>query len=252
MVYPYLGFDELHDLESFSGAPRCHPYLCDSAVVDKVKEIIAQSNDPVFLLVLTAQNHAFFSEGRFPETRVKVSGADEKTNRILEAYAHGLSGGAEALAELLAWLKQHEETSLLFAFGDHLPLLGERLSGYLNGGFLREFPSEKDRAKQLLLHTTPYFIWSSQCAHAAPVPELLNASYVPSFLLEIVGVKHPLFSGLLGPLRKEFPGFMRKVVVTANGSLLPISAVKESALVKDYQLLQYDLLFGEQYSDAMF
>lgn len=56
-VYPHLGFDEFIDDRSFVGAERFGPYISDRAVAEKAKSLIASADGPIFVFLITMENH---------------------------------------------------------------------------------------------------------------------------------------------------------------------------------------------------
>lgn len=56
-VFPHLGFDEFIDIQEFSGAERFGPYVSDAAVTSKVRQVLAEADQPLFIFVITMENH---------------------------------------------------------------------------------------------------------------------------------------------------------------------------------------------------
>ena len=56
-VYPVLGFDEFIDIRAFDKVHRSGPYVGDMSVAEKVKILLERSKEPLFLFVITMENH---------------------------------------------------------------------------------------------------------------------------------------------------------------------------------------------------
>jgi hypothetical protein len=82
----------------------------------------------------------------------------------------------------------------------------------------------------------------------------LSPAYFGPTVFDMAGLKKPPFYSLLDMLKEQIPGL--KVTVQIDGKQKFITnnlTSKQKQLLKDYELLEYDLLVGKQYSkDLLF
>ena len=75
------------------------------------------------------QNHFPFTEGRFGENLIEISGLDnEESKGELETYTEGLRRSDEALQYLIEQLDNLDRPTLLVFLGINLPSLGKNKS----------------------------------------------------------------------------------------------------------------------------
>lgn len=148
-VYPHLGFDEFIDIRSFAGAERFGPYISDLAVADRVKSLMAQATQPIFVFVITMENHGPLhlekpTAADYPSlyTSNPPAGCDDLT-----VYLRHLKNADRMMGELRTCLEQHPRPARLCWYGDHVPIMAEvyRQLGDPDG-------------------QTEYFIWSNRPA----------------------------------------------------------------------------------------
>lgn len=124
-VYPCLGFDEFLDVRSFDATKRFGPYISDLAVADKVAAILRESKGPVFVFVITMENH-----GPLHLERVVPSDIDELYSispppgcEDLTIYLRHLRNADNMIAELRGTLEQCNQPASLCWYGDHVPIM---------------------------------------------------------------------------------------------------------------------------------
>lgn len=124
-VYPHLGFDEFIDIRGFVGAERCGPYISDAAVADCVAEVLAQAGQPVFIFVITMENHGpLHLEKAQPGdvadlyTEAPPAGCDDLT-----IYLRHLRNADRMAGKLYRMLLAHPRPARLGWYGDHVPIM---------------------------------------------------------------------------------------------------------------------------------
>jgi len=124
-VFPRLGFDEFLDIASFDNAAQFKPYVGDMAVADKVASILDQAGGPVFIFVITMENHGPLhlerpepgETGRF-YCEAPPPGCDDLT-----IYLRHLVNADRMVASLRQKLAQCERPAGLCWYGDHVPIM---------------------------------------------------------------------------------------------------------------------------------
>lgn len=124
-VYPRLGFDEFLDIRTFEGAQRFGPYIGDAAVADKVAALLREATGPVFLFVITMENHGPLHLERVAPADVEALysvpppvGCDDLT-----IYLRHLRNADQMIAKLRQALGRCERPASLCWFGDHVPIM---------------------------------------------------------------------------------------------------------------------------------
>lgn len=148
-VYPHLGFDEFIDIAAFAGAERAGPYIADLAVATKVKAMLVGASEPLFIFVITMENHGPLHLEK-PDsadyaacyTEYPPAGCDDLT-----VYLRHLGNADRMMGELRTCLERHPRPARLCWYGDHVPIMAEvyRQLGDPDG-------------------QTEYFIWSNRTA----------------------------------------------------------------------------------------
>ncbi len=124
-VYPRLGFDEFLDIRAFRNAQRFGPYISDAAVADQVATLLGKSASPLFIFVITMENH-----GPLHLERVEPSPVDEFYTRPppvgcddLTIYLRHLRNADRMIAALRRTLEECRQPASLCWFGDHVPIM---------------------------------------------------------------------------------------------------------------------------------
>ena len=238
-AYRVLGFDEaLFDRDmTHTGSVEQNRYISDRATFREVLDVLAASDVPQFMNVVTMQNH-YPSAGSYAHP-IPATGLDDPgAERNLEHYARGLRYSDLALRGFLRSLEASGEESVVLFYGDHLPPLW-------HGSGIGE------RRK----HETPFLVWST--LEAGP-PEHLpttSATYLLNHVLETADAPVPPYYALLGALERRLPAMMPGWTVNPANDTVPWDGLppRTRALLRDYRLVQYDLAVGQGYStEAMF
>ena len=125
VVFPALGFDEFIDIAAFSDADRSGPYVGDLAVAQKVRTILGSAVGPLFIFVITMENHGPLHQERVADgdqerlyATAPPAGYEEFT-----IYLRHLQHTDAMLWELHTALNANSRRGWLCAYGDHVPIL---------------------------------------------------------------------------------------------------------------------------------
>ncbi|PND29939.1 capsular biosynthesis protein [Achromobacter pulmonis] len=124
-VYPRLGFDEFLDVRAFDDTMRFGPYIGDAAVADKVAALLREATGPVFVFVITMENHGPLHLEHVAPADVEAlysvpppEGCDDLT-----IYLRHLRNADQMIAKLRQTLERCERPATLCWFGDHVPIM---------------------------------------------------------------------------------------------------------------------------------
>lgn len=154
-----------------------------------------------FTFLLTMQNHLPYNNLNSGESEFVYN--DDKLN----SYLQSLKLSDEALKELITFLENYDEKTILLFFGDHQPSI-ELDEKY---GFREECSGET--AKYLV----PFFIWANYDIEEEREIET-SAVYLQSILFE--NTKMPLnqYMKYMIELRKEIPIITKNYYIDKNGN----------------------------------
>jgi hypothetical protein len=124
-VYPRLGFDEFLDIRAFDDTMCFGPYIGDAAVADKVAALLREATCPVFVFVITMENHGPLHLERAASADVEAlysvpppDGCDDLT-----IYLRHLRNADRMIAKLRQTLDRCDRPASLCWFGDHVPIM---------------------------------------------------------------------------------------------------------------------------------
>ncbi|MHC4385665.1 MAG: LTA synthase family protein [Planctomycetota bacterium] len=243
-VIPNLGFDEFIALEDMKHTERRGGFVSDDSLVSETIEILEKEEEPVFLYLLTIQNHYPFEAGRYDSynNTVKVNSErlNEAENRLLESYANGVLDSDRAMRRLVEHIKTNSDRPALVLFlGDHLPSLSgskiyEKLGCELDDG-------------RLSRHEVDGVVWGSY-----PIePEKdthYQMCYLPMKVLQWAKQPMGVYFRFLEKLSQDYSILHTEGLYNSEGKKIAASDFFSSEAASDLRYLVYDLMFGEAYS----
>jgi len=124
-VFPRLGFDAFLDIAFFENAAQFKPYVGDEAVAAKVASILDQDSGPMFVFVITMENHGpLHLETPEPgEIQRFYSEPPPSGCNDLTIYLRHLDNADRMVASLRRTLAQCDRPAGLCWYGDHVPTM---------------------------------------------------------------------------------------------------------------------------------
>ncbi len=246
-VYPYFGFDKFIDVTEFNMvAEKKGPQISDDALVNKILNVLDSSDKPSFIFAVSMENHDPF-DNKFIENEFDVTVESDQLNasqkEIVRGYAQGIYDADQSLGKIIDALSKSEKPTLLYFFGDHAPRLGTLDEYYkVYDKLAVGNKSEADqKLGELKYYTTPIVTWSNY-KELRSFSKIISPSHISYEILKDSGVKYPNYFNILSKLETVYPIMHLKGMDLVDPN---------DELVKDYQLIQYDLLFGKQYLDSI-
>lgn len=249
-VYKVLGFDKFNAEDTMENVDIDGDYISDLAMSKEIIAELEEQKQPTFIHAVTMQNHFPFTEGRFGENLIEISGLEnEESKGELETYTEGLRRSDEALQYLIEQLDNLDRPTLLVFFGDHLPSLGTNKSFYKENGYIT---NEKTPSERLAMAQTPLLMYAN-----FDMPNdnlgLVSPIHFSNLIFDYAGLNKSLFYQFLSELYKEIPVLRDELKVDKNGEVVNDLTKKQKEMLEQYKMLQYDLLVGNQYSkDILF
>ena len=238
-VYRLFGFNKFISIE-FMHPNYDGPYIADSEVAKTIIEETKRTPERDFVFANTMQNHFHYSPGKFEKNtfKAKVDGVSDETIGMLETYAQGVSAADNMLKTLVDYYKNCGEPTIIAFWGDHLPYLGDNYKAFKETGYIS---GEDDPDFLNKMHRVPLLVWNNFLPDGR---EDLNMSpsFLGPYLLELAGLSGTYYTDFLHDLSKRIPVIPPKSEFARMG-------IDENDL-KEYEYLQYDIMFGEQHAYA--
>lgn len=255
-AYPNLGIDTFISLEDFQNPEKKRDVYWSGGLVtdaEMARQVIAQwesrdTSKPVFMHVVTMQNHTSYNEANYPEDElVKVldapQGISSKTLGALEDFATGVKEADEMLGTLTDYFSQVDEPSILVFWGDHYNPIGSGYEVYTATGYSSTADSEAPE-----LHQMPLLIWSNYWDGKVDLGTVAAYEISP-VMMELYNLDKPVMFQYLTNQLSVYRSRTRGVTIQPDGSATtePLTAEQETWF-NNHWLLQYDLMFGQQYA----
>jgi hypothetical protein len=242
---PHLGFDELVWLGGRNGPKDITGrWQSDDSIVDEVLELSRTGDRPFFIHAFTEATHWPYDQGYYLKSDLDfLTPLEPVVHDEVKTYVNAVRNVDRAVGRLITYFEKSDRKMLIVVLGDHLPPLSSpppTFRAAVDGG--QGQPEIEERS-----HRVPLLIWSNYGTKEPDVSCGLN--FLPTYLLHRMGIKPTGFLALNDSLRSQV-NVLSTYVQTADGVRHPRGTIEPAyaSLLRDYQLLQYDLLLGEQFS----
>ena len=231
-VYPNLGFQEYKSADDFKNNSKIDnsKYISDESAFNEVLTELKNSQKPEFIHLVTMQNHMPYEENAYSEHNFSVNarnGANPENAKTIQAYLEGISRSDKAMKNFLSEIEKLNEKTIVVFWGDHWPgIYGEMFEKELNKNDIRR---------------TPLFVYSN---FEKEKQDLGTSSLIYNQILALNAFNSKLspFQYLLSDLREKYPTLTKQF----------IKANEKSDILKDFEMIEYDILSGNKYSRGDF
>jgi phosphoglycerol transferase MdoB-like AlkP superfamily enzyme len=250
-VYSAFGFERFLSDEVMPPIGKRGPLAADTAFTEEIIREADGMSAPFFFFAVTLQGHGPYEANRYPDSTLKMD-APFASAPSLKTYATGVVDADKSLAALIDWARKRERHTIIAFFGDHLPPLGPV---YTETGFMPKFVADRTAPlpELAIQHRTPLVLWSNRSGRIEDVGAI-SPAFLPMHLLKTGGFSHPYYTGFLGQVHDRYHVVDRNMLVSADGTgTREWSRMKQvDPLVRDYRLLQYDVMFGKRFGEPTF
>lgn len=231
-VYETFGFDHFLDEKNMQHTDKLenNPYISDAAAYQEILDQLNKNKKPQFLHLVTMQTHMPY-ENKYTDVPYMVKGDNSLS---LQMYLQDIAYSSEALNDFLRELDDLSERTLVVFWGDHLP------------GIYSEDIQKKNSGH--LLHETEFLMYDNR--HELNREQVTTSPfYFAADLFQQGRLQMTGFQQLLVALQKEFPAF-EKGMYYQSGQWFKEARLnkKQEKLYQEYQMIQYDITTGKQYS----
>jgi phosphoglycerol transferase MdoB-like AlkP superfamily enzyme len=241
-VYPSMGFDEYLFADRMRNHAVLDPghFISDEAAFREVDQTIADTDEPVFVNLVTMQNHLPVDD-KYPDP-ISVIGKDYRSDELaLGQYARGLRHTDSSLRAWLTRLQATDEKTVVLYYGDHHP-------GLWSEKRIRTLGEDRFRR-------TPFFVWRNFGDQRHMHLPTTSPIHFMNRVLDAAQAPVPPYYALLRSLEQELPTVEGSTLIGPDGEPLAPAQLGARAqrLLRDYRLVQYDFSVGERYAlNAMF
>lgn len=237
-VYPILGFGTSEFADQMTHQERLEDsdYISDESAFQEVGDRIEDTEEPVFVNLVTMQNHMPMA-GSYSDP-IPVTGlADETSRANAEHYARGLRHSDEALQRFIESLDRSGEKAVVLFYGDHQPAFWPEEVRAANG--------------RRTMRETPFFVYANFGDQQGRRLPTTSAAHFAPHILEAAGAAVPPYYALLMQLEREIPA-MEQLMIGSDNRRITEEELSPRAreLLRDYRLVQYDLSVGQRWSQS--
>lgn len=239
-----MGFDEYYNYENFYSSIQKVWFVSDSTffgtITDRLEEV-NKMGEAYFNFSVTYQNHGPYSDETSCGTYIKNKGYSDSAYNTFSCYLQGIKNTNSALKDLVSFLDNYDEPTVLIFFGDHNPYLGEDNYTYKELGINFDFNSVDGF---LNYYSVPYVIHANGAAK-----EIFDKSFVgkastisPVFLMnelfDYLGYEGNSYAKYMGNLKAQTDVISNIYYKIDNKFVLKNDAHLED-LMQQYQCVNY-------------
>jgi len=239
-VYDYFGFDTFLDYykfnlkEDFKG-----PHISDEKFIDKVIDTLNNNTGkPKFVFGISIQNHdPYYDLYDSFDVKVESDKLDKVETNILTNFSQNIYDADRTFKKLIEAIEQTDTPTMVYFFGDHLPRLGHpkgNMHLYDKLGYFENIDAAESDAK---LYTTPIAIWSN-FKEVEEISTAISPAQLSYQILKDSNAEIPGYFYIFNELIEKYPVLQNRIGINVDTN---------DELIKDYRMIQYDILFGKQY-----
>lgn len=245
-IYPKLGIDEYYAEDSYPDAPRANEYISDDFLIEQVIKQYEEKEGPKFIMAVSMQNHYPYDTNSYKdESPVTVTSKRVNKGNLnkVQAYVHGLCDVDASIKKLIDYLETQDEPTVVLFFGDHFPLLTR---AFIELGYMPEVEAGLVGEELYEVRKIPYFIYNN-FGHSVQYEKNQNTTWnkLGSFLLSYIGIDKPIYYDFVDNLKLKV--MYNRLFIDKNDNIYTEPTFEYIKEIEDYKLLQYDLLYGNQY-----
>jgi|GEM_PF-374385 len=238
-VYQNLGFDRFIPMEFMTAPETKGPFIKDSEVAKRIIEETKKTDGQDFVFAVTMQSHGPYDDQNLEITNHVSGSLSENGKKILGTYATHLEDTDRMLKALIDEYKARKEPTVIVMYGDHFPMLGSDYQVYRESSFITDIYKQDDFKK---MHQTPLVIWDNIGLKKEDVH--MQLPFLGAFLVDRIGLDGNATTNLLMHAYEKNIRFLSEKFSPSNAQ----TAEKDKQWKKDYELVWYDILFGDQYA----
>ena len=240
-AYPNLGFDD-YKYGDLMDVPQTfeHGYVSDQSDFDQIiwEFEHKEEGQPLFLFNVTIQNHGGYTVEDY-HAEVTLTDAPGRYP-MAEQYLTLANKTDEAFRTLVEYFQQQEEPTIIVMFGDHQPSVEQEFLDKAYGVTQGEMTMEQYMGK----YYVPFVIWANYDLPEEG-PEVTSLNFLGQYVLRYAGIEATAYDSFLWQLQTQLPAVTFVGYVDEAGQAYSHLETNDfTALIEDYQRVQYNNLFG--------
>ena len=252
-AYSNMGFDGSKFVDSYDNTDTYGRYVSDISHVDemiaKYEEYRSQGDESIFLYGVSMQNHMYMSQEIDNRVYLKDTGYSQDFTDGMGILASYMSQTDLAIKKLYDYFENVDREVIVILYGDHQSYNVENLAGYKNAslGEIESYSAMTSKEKYIASHATPFIMWSNKQDMGGqywPLVSPHNLWALASESFDLPSTEHEQYLYQMMdevPVINEYAG----IWCDKNGK---IYEEKPEESVNNIYMLNYDRLFGKQYS----
>ena len=241
LAYPLLGFDSFQCGAEMDVAQTLeHGYVSDQSDFEQIiwEFEHKEEGQPLFLFNVTIQNHGSYTVQDYP---AQVQLADQPgAYPMAEQYLTLASQTDKAFQTLVDYFSQCDEPTLIVMFGDHQPSVEQEFLDLAYGVTQDQMTMEQYMNK----FRAPFVIWANYPLELEG-PQETSLNFLSQYVLAYSGIPTDSYGRFLCSLQETLPALTFVGYQDALGAAYShLETNGYTALIQDYQAMQYDRLFG--------
>lgn len=220
-VYKYLGFHQFKSFEYTKDAKMLQEVLTvDAYITDEILESIKNTEEPLFQISVTIQNHGPYDSNRYApqdlKVRIQDSNLSAESINVMQTYGNGAVMADKELYRLYEELKKIDEPTIVFFYGDHLPMLGSDYKAYRETGYIGNESSYEVQTK-LSIMSVPFVIFDNFGFVKPKDLGHIGLHYIGPMILDMLNLDMPEYMKDSYALRNLYPATTNGIVFDAKG-----------------------------------
>lgn len=249
-VYPRLGFDNFISIEAMPDAPLKGRFTSDEYFTDKIIEQIENTEEPLFLYGISMQNHFEYYPNKFQKLDVSCTSdrLDDFQTQCADAYLQGVYDADKQLGRLIEYLEQSGKPTIVYFFGDHLPILGEPPTIHNDLDYISSSQMEDwNLDENYRMFTTPYIMWANY-----ELPEHnwkdMSTYFIGPLILDLTGLDKNIYFDFLSNAYESFHAMKHGLYVNDDDKYYNAPLLQDKDILDDFYYLNYDYIHGKGYT----
>lgn len=238
-VYQNFGLDKFTNLSNMTGYENAGPFVSDKSFTQEIIKQFNSTDQSQFIFALSIQNHAPYEPNRFKDQQINIkSPLNENDKAILQSYIEGTYLSDQYYQILKKAIQKSDKPTIIILFGDHLPFLGNNFDIYKKSGFVPFDETQWTTNDIFKMQSTPITIWNNFSQKISSIGDI-SPNFLSNTILDLASLSPEYQFKFTDQIHSNISYLTKKI--SSNLST-------QSANLKNYDLIQYDLLFGKGYT----
>lgn len=236
IVYKILGFNRFYSLDDYSDLKsiRSYEYASDKSQYEKIKHVVEDSDQPVFVFNVTIQNHGDYSDKLMEpdkHNQIGILNYNLKFEEV-QTYMELVYESDAALGELISYFEVLDEPTVLCMFRDHQPILPDEFYTAICGKSLQELKEDK----KMEVYKVPFIIWANYDIGEGEIDEI-SINYLSAVLLQKIGLPLTAYQKYLLDLCEKYPIVTNHGVIDSDAKYYSVDIIPKE--IREYKNIVY-------------